>query len=83
MIDPIADMLTRIRNASLVKKSEILLPMSKVKFNVAKILEKEGFVKREELIICSKGGFIQLEYPFPQNPYAWIEENIINRSFIN
>lgn len=35
-------------------------------------------VKREELIICSKGGFIQLDYPFPENPYTWIEENIIN-----
>ncbi len=34
-------------------------------------------VKREELIICSKGGFIQLDYPFPKNPYGWIEENII------
>ena len=34
-------------------------------------------VKREELIICSKGGFIQLDYPFPKNPYTWIEENII------
>lgn len=34
-------------------------------------------VDREQLIICSKGGFIQLEYPFPQNPYVWIEDNII------
>ncbi len=34
-------------------------------------------VKREELIICSKGGFIQLDYPFPENPYSWIDENII------
>lgn len=36
-------------------------------------------VKREELIICSKGGFIQLEYPFPKDPYEWIEENIIEQ----
>jgi len=43
-------------------------------------LFEEGDTKREELIICSKGGFIQLDYPFPQNPYAWIEENIINSS---
>lgn len=35
-------------------------------------------VKREELIICSKGGFIQLDFPFPENPYKWIEENIID-----
>lgn len=43
-------------------------------------LFEEGVTKREELIICSKGGFIQLEYPFPANPYSWIEENIINAS---
>jgi aryl-alcohol dehydrogenase-like predicted oxidoreductase len=42
-------------------------------------LYKEDRVKREELIICSKGGFIQLDYPFPQNPYHWIEENIIGK----
>ena len=34
-------------------------------------------LKREELIICSKGGFIQLDYPFPKNPYEWIETNIL------
>ena len=44
MTDPIADMLTRIRNASLVKKDEVLIPFSKIKFEVAKILQKEGFV---------------------------------------
>ncbi len=41
-------------------------------------LYDEGAVKREELIICSKGGFVQLDYPFPENPYTWIDENIIN-----
>ncbi|WP_368029940.1 aldo/keto reductase [Arcobacter sp. s6] len=45
-----------------------------------KELFEENAVKREELIICSKGGFIQLEFPFPKNPYTWIEENIINNS---
>ena len=50
MIDPIADMLTRIRNASLVKKEEVVLPMSKLKFNIAKILEKEGFVSKTSII---------------------------------
>jgi len=35
-------------------------------------------IKREEMILCSKGGFIQLEYPFPKNPYTWIDENIIH-----
>jgi len=41
------------------------------------IIELGDKVKREELIICSKGGFIQLDYPFPQNPYTWINEKII------
>ena len=35
-------------------------------------------VEREEMILCSKGGFIQLEYPFPKNPYHWIEEHIVD-----
>lgn len=42
--DPIADMLTRIRNASLAKKSELILPYSKFKANLAALLSKEGFV---------------------------------------
>ncbi len=42
--DPIADMLTRIRNASAVRKSELALPFSKFKLSLAKLLEKEGFV---------------------------------------
>jgi aryl-alcohol dehydrogenase-like predicted oxidoreductase len=42
-----------------------------------KELLDEDEIKREELIICSKGGFIQLDYPFPENPYEWIDEKII------
>ncbi|MEK7167308.1 MAG: 30S ribosomal protein S8 [Patescibacteria group bacterium] len=48
MTDPIADMLTRIRNALAVKKTEILMPFSKIKFNIAKILEKEKLIKKVE-----------------------------------
>jgi len=50
MTDPIADMLTRIRNASAVNKDEVILPMSKIKFNIAKILEKEGWVAKVEVV---------------------------------
>lgn len=42
-----------------------------------KELMDEGKITREELILSSKGGFIQLEYPFPKNPYEWIEENVL------
>ena len=42
--DPIADMLTRIRNAVAAKKSELVLPYSKFKDSLAKVLLKEGFI---------------------------------------
>lgn len=47
--DPISDMLTRIRNAQAVKKLEVVLPFSKIKFHIAKILEKEGYVQSVEV----------------------------------
>ena len=50
MTDPIADMFTRIRNASAVKKTETLMPMSKLKYEIAKILEREGWIKGAEVI---------------------------------
>lgn len=55
-MDPIADMFTRIRNASAVKKSEIVLPLSKLKFEIAKILETEGWVKKAEIIAGGLNG---------------------------
>lgn len=41
-------------------------------------LFEEKEVTREELIICSKGGFIPLCYPFPPNPYEWIKQTILD-----
>ena len=49
-MDPIADLFTRIRNASAVKKTEVLLPMSKLKYQIAQILEKEGWITRAEVV---------------------------------
>lgn len=49
-MDPIADMFTRIRNASAVKKTELLLPTSKLKYEIAKILEREGWVRKANII---------------------------------
>jgi small subunit ribosomal protein S8 len=42
--DPIADMLTRIRNAQTVRKSEVLVPFSNLKFAIAKILKHENYI---------------------------------------
>jgi len=51
MTDPIADMLTRIRNAQAVSRPMVTVPFSKLKFNLAKILEKEGLIRE----IATKG----------------------------
>ncbi|MBU6351633.1 MAG: 30S ribosomal protein S8 [Chloroflexi bacterium] len=42
--DPIADMLTRIRNANLVKQKQVVMPSSKIKTSIAAILAEEGFI---------------------------------------
>lgn len=46
--DPIADMLTKIRNAQAAKKEAAIVSYSKLKMNIAKILEKEGYIKASE-----------------------------------
>ncbi|MDR2100561.1 MAG: aldo/keto reductase [Campylobacteraceae bacterium] len=44
-------------------------------------LFENGEVRRGEIVVCSKGGFIPLDFPFPKNPYEWIADNIIKRGF--
>ncbi len=50
MTDPIADMLTRIRNATMARHEHVLLPWSKMKIAITKILKEEGFIKDYEVI---------------------------------
>jgi small subunit ribosomal protein S8 len=50
MTDPIADMLTRIRNAAAAGKSELILPASKIKIEIAKILERENWIQKFEIL---------------------------------
>jgi len=49
MTDPIADMLTRIRNAALAQKDDVSMPTSKLKQQIAEILEREGYVKTHRI----------------------------------
>jgi small subunit ribosomal protein S8 len=55
MTDPIADMLTRLRNAAGARKSEFTVPYSRLKSEVARILEKEGYIAGFELETSGKG----------------------------
>ncbi|MBR0147686.1 MAG: 30S ribosomal protein S8 [Lachnospiraceae bacterium] len=50
MSDPIADMLTRIRNANTAKHDTVDVPSSKMKVAIADILQKEGYIKKYELV---------------------------------
>jgi len=45
MSDPIADMLTRIRNAQLAEKTSVVVPASKLKVSIAKVLKDEGYIE--------------------------------------
>lgn len=62
--DPISDMLTRIRNASVIRKRSVDVPMSKLKFALAKVIEAEGYVAGVELVdgVKSKTIRINLKY---------------------
>jgi len=53
MTDPVADMLTRIRNALAVKKKDVALPFSKIKEGVATVLKREGFI--EDFKVAEEG----------------------------
>ena len=60
MTDPIADMLTRIRNANMVKHETLELPASNIKKQIAEILKQEGFIKDVEYIEDNKQGIIKI-----------------------
>ncbi len=49
MTDPIADMLTRIRNGSMARHQSVLIPASSLKMNIARILKDEGFIKEVDV----------------------------------
>jgi small subunit ribosomal protein S8 len=59
MSDPIADMLTRIRNAQMVEKPSVTLPASKLKTAIAKVLKDEGYI--EDFAVRGDGGKPELE----------------------
>jgi small subunit ribosomal protein S8 len=69
MTDPIADMLARLRNATAARKTDFTLPYSKLKAELARILEREGYIS----------GF-ELETPEEGKPRLRIRNKYINRT---
>ena len=60
MTDPIADMLTRIRNANMVRHEKLEVPASNLKKEIAEILKREGFVRDVEYAEDNKQGIIRI-----------------------
>lgn len=60
MTDPIADMLTRIRNAVAARHTRVLIPSSNIKIAIAKILKDEGYIKDYEVQKDTTQGTIKL-----------------------
>lgn len=67
MSDPIADMLTRLRNANMVRHEKIELPASNIKKQIAEILKNEGFIKNVEFVEDDKQGVLRLFLKYGQN----------------
>ena len=72
MTDPIADFLTRVRNANTAKHASFEVPASKVKKDIANILKNEGFIKNADVIEDDKQGIIRVFLKYGQD-----EERVI------
>ncbi len=64
MTDPIADMLTRLRNANTAKHENVDVPASNIKKEIARILLEEGFIKGYDVIEDGKQGLIRLQLKY-------------------
>jgi len=67
MTDPIADMLTRIRNANVVRHEVLELPSSKLKAEIADILKREGYVRDYEVVEDNKQGVLKIFLKYGSN----------------
>lgn len=73
LTDPIADMLTRIRNAVKVKMKEVSIPSSRMKVEIAKILKEEGYIRNFKVIDDNKQGILNITLKYTED-----NENVIS-----
>ena len=64
MTDPVADMLTRIRNAGMAKHQKVDIPSSNLKVSLATVLRTEGFIKNFKVIADNKQGILRVYLKF-------------------
>ena len=64
MTDPIADMLTRIRNASMIRAEKVDIPASKLKLEITKVLKEKGFIKGYKVLKDKKQGVLRVSLKY-------------------
>jgi small subunit ribosomal protein S8 len=67
MTDPIADMLTRIRNANMTKMDKVDIPSSNLKLELARVLKDEGYIKNFKLLKDRKQGIVRVYLKYSQD----------------
>ncbi|MDD2388923.1 MAG: 30S ribosomal protein S8 [Desulfobacterales bacterium] len=67
MSDPIADLLTRIRNAAKAKHASVDIPGSNLKVNLAKVLKNEGYIKNFKFVKDDKQGILRVYLKYDKN----------------
>jgi small subunit ribosomal protein S8 len=67
LTDPIADMLTRIRNAAMIKAEKVDIPASRMKLDIAKILKEEGFIRAYKILKDKKQGILRITLKYAQD----------------
>lgn len=72
MTDPIAHMLTKIRNAGTAKKPTVEIPSSQVKRWIAEILKEEGYIQDYEIISDNKQGILKLDLKYDDDAQSVI-----------
>lgn len=73
MTDPIADMLTRIRNACMAKHEKVDIPGSRLKLEIARILKEEGYIKNYKFLKDNKQGVIRITLKYEEDRRPVIE----------
>jgi small subunit ribosomal protein S8 len=72
LVDPISDMLTRVRNAAKAKKKEVNIPSSRMKVEIAKILKEEGYIKNFKVIDDNKQGILNITLKYAEDSQSII-----------
>jgi len=67
MSDPIADMLTRIRNAGMAKFASVDIPGAKLKIELAKVLKNEGFIRNYKFVKDGKQGILRVYLKYTED----------------